>query len=93
LTFKRQFVRWLSIGKAACLIEVSLQRSSPADVQGNAMGPAAHQFGVPQFQGDYIETMLFQESYQTRLISIDHDQARSDAECIHIDPVTTNAFG
>ena len=32
-----------------CLIEVSLERSSSADVQGNAMKPTAQHFGVPQF--------------------------------------------
>ena len=81
------------MAKAVFLIEVSLQRSSSADVQGNAMGSAAKQFGVPQFQGNYIMTMLLQESYQSRLIFIDHDQVWIDAEYIHIDPVTTNTFG
>ena len=57
------------------------------------MEPAAQHFGVPQFQGDYIKTLLLQKLYERRLISIDHDQIRIDAECIHIDPVTANALG
>jgi hypothetical protein len=39
----------MSMAKAVCLIEVSLERSSSADVQGNAMEPTAQHFGVPQF--------------------------------------------
>ena len=57
------------------------------------MGSTAQQFGVPQFQGDYIKTLLLQEFYERRLISIDHDQIGIDAECIHVNPVTANAFG
>src|SRR4051812_1602365 len=57
------------------------------------MGSSAQQFGVPQLQRDYIETLLLQESYERRLISIDHDQIRINAECIHVDPVTANALG
>ena len=57
------------------------------------MEPTAQHFGVPQFQRDYIKTLLLQKFYESRLISIDHDQIRTDAECIHIDPVTANAFG
>jgi hypothetical protein len=75
------------------LIEVSLQHSGPADVQGHAMGPTAHHFGVPNFQGDDIKTLFLQQSYESRLIPVDHDQIRTNAECIHIDPVTANAFG
>jgi hypothetical protein len=56
------------------------------------MEPTTHHLGVPQFQGDYIKTLLLQKSYERRLIPIDHDQIRVDAECIHIDPVTTNGF-
>jgi hypothetical protein len=80
------------MAKAVCLIEVSLERSSSADVQGDAMEPTTHHLGVPQFQGDYIKTLLLQKSYERRLIPIDHDQIRVDAECIHIDPVTANGF-
>ena len=74
-------------------IEVSLQRSSSADIQGNAMGPTTQHFGVPQFQGDHIKTLLLQKFHERRLIPINHDQIRTDAEGIHIDPVTANAFG
>ena len=41
------------------LIEILLERSSSADIQGNAMGPPAQHLGVPQFQGDYIKSLLF----------------------------------
>ena len=41
------------------LIEISLERASSADVQGNAMRPPAQHLGVPQFQGDYIKSLLF----------------------------------
>ena len=40
------------------------------------MGPAAQHLGVPQLEGDDIETLLLQELDQGRLISIDHDQIR-----------------
>ena len=56
------------------------------------MGSTAQQFGVPQFQGNHIKTLLLQEFYQRRLISIDHDQIRIDAECIHVDPIAADAF-
>jgi hypothetical protein len=57
------------------------------------MGPAPQQFGVPQFQRDYIKPTFLQKFYQSWLISINHDQVWIDAECIHIDLVTANAFG
>ena len=91
-TLKRQSCPLVSMPKAMRLIEVSLERSSSADVQGNAMGPTPQHFGVPQFQGDYVKTLLLQKFYESRLISSDHDQIRIDAECIHVDPVTPNAF-
>src|SRR5216684_5071290 len=91
--FKRQSCPLVSMPKAMGLIEVSLELSSSADVQGNAMRPAAQHFGVAQFQGDYINTLLFQKLDESRLISIDHDQIRIDAECIHVDPVAPDAFG
>jgi hypothetical protein len=47
-------------GESAVLIEVSLERSSSSDVQGNAMGPAPQHFGVPQFYADYIKSLLLQ---------------------------------
>jgi hypothetical protein len=75
------------------LIEISLERSSSADIQGNAMGPPAQHLGVPQFQGDYIKSLLFQKSYEAGLIAIDDYQARIDAECIHVDPIAADAFG
>ena len=74
------------------LIEVSLERSRSADVQCNAMGPAAQHFGVAQFERNYIKTLLLQKFYEGRLISVDHDQIRIDAERIHIDPIAANAF-
>src|SRR5258708_5099563 len=75
------------------LIEVSLERSSPADVQGDAMEPTAHHLEMPKFQRDYIEPLPLQEFYESRLIPVDHDHIRIDAECIHIDPVAADAFG
>jgi hypothetical protein len=57
------------------------------------MEPATQHFGVPQLQADYIQTPLLQEPDQSRLILIDHDQIRADAEQIHIDPVAANALG
>jgi hypothetical protein len=77
----------------ACLIEVSLELPPSADVQGNAMRPAGQHLGVTQFQGDYIEPVLFQEPDESRLVSINYDQIRADAECIHVDPVAPHAFG
>ena len=47
-------------GESAVLIEVSLERSSSSDVQGNAMGPAPQHFGVPQFYADYVKSLLLQ---------------------------------
>ena len=64
----------LSIATAGCLIEVPLERSLAADVQGNAMEATTHHFGMTQVQGDDIETLLLQEFDQTRLVFIDHDQ-------------------
>jgi hypothetical protein len=58
LTSNVKVSRCLSMAKVLRLIEVSLQRSSSADVQGNAMGPTAQQFGVAQLQRDYIKTLL-----------------------------------
>ena len=40
-------VRWLSMRKALRLVKVSLERSSSADVQGDAMEPPAQHFGMP----------------------------------------------
>ena len=57
------------------------------------MRPTTQHLGVAQFQGDYIKPLLFQKLDQSRLISIDYDQIRTDAECVHVDPVTPNAFG
>ena len=37
--------------------------------------------------------MLLEELDERRLVSIDDDQIRIDAERIHIDPVATDAFG
>jgi hypothetical protein len=81
------------MAKSQGLIEVSLERSSSADIQGNAMGPAAHHFGVTKFQRDYIKALLFQEFYESGLITINHDQIRIDAECIHVDPISANRLG
>jgi hypothetical protein len=78
---------------ATLSIEVSLKRSSSADIQRNAMGATAHQFGVPQSERDYIKTMPLQKFDESRLIAIDHDQIGINAKRIHIDPVTSNAFG
>ena len=75
------------------LLEVSLELSPSSDVQGNAVRPTAQHFGVAQFKGNYIKTLLFQKLDEGRLISIDHDQIRANAECIHVDPVAPNAFG
>ena len=58
LTSNAKVSRCLSMAKVLRLIEVSLQRSSSADVQSNAMGPPAQQFGVAQLQRDYIKTLL-----------------------------------
>jgi len=57
------------------------------------MGPTAQHLGVPQFQRDHIETVLLQKPHESRLVSIHHDQIRIDAECVHINPVTTDTFG
>ena len=46
---------------------------------------ATHHSGVPQFKGEDIKTVLLQELDQPRLVSIDHDQIRADAEQVHID--------
>ena len=66
--------------KSGCSIEVSLESSSPADVQSNAMVPTAQHFGVPQLQVDYVKTLLLEESDQCRLIRIDHNKIRVNAE-------------
>ena len=57
------------------------------------MKSAAQHLGVPQLQADNIKTLFLQESDQTRLVLIDYDQTRIDAEDIHIDPVATDALG
>jgi len=49
LTSKVKVTRCLSMAKVLRLIEVSLQRTISADVQGDAMGSTAQQFGVTQF--------------------------------------------
>jgi hypothetical protein len=72
--------------------EVSFERSLSADVQGHAMEPATHHSGVPQFKGEDIKTVLLQELDQPRLVSIDHDQIRADAEQVHIDPGAADAL-
>ena len=44
------------------------------------MEPTAQHLGVPQFKGNYIKTLFLQKSDQTRLVLIDHDQIRINAE-------------
>ncbi len=46
--------------------------------------------GMPQFERDHIETLFFQKLDQTRVVELDHDQIRVDAEQIHIDPRTAD---
>jgi hypothetical protein len=46
------------------------------------MGPTARHFEVPQ--GSH-QALFFYELYQTRLIAINYDQIRIDAECIHVE--------
>jgi len=58
LTSIAKFVSSLGSAIAGCLIKVSLERSSSADIQGYAMEPAAQNFGVPQFQGDDIKALF-----------------------------------
>src|SRR6516162_5537724 len=78
---------------APCSIEVPLERPPAADVQGDAVGPPAQHLGVAQFQRDDVKSVLFQKLYERRLIAVDHDKVRIDAEDIHVDPVTADAFG
>ena len=74
-------------------IEISLECSCPADIQGYAMVPATQHFGVPQLQADYIKTLSLQQFDQGRLVSIDHDQVWVNTEQIHIDPLAADASG
>jgi hypothetical protein len=83
----------VKIIKAGCSIEVALERTFAADVQGDAMVPAPQHFGVSQLQADYIKTLFLQEFDQGRLVSINHDQVRVDAEQIHINPLAADASG
>src|SRR5215472_8349861 len=78
---------------APCSIEVSLERPLATDVQGDAVGPSAQHLGVAQFQRDDVKPVLFQELYERRLIAVDHDQVRIDAEGIHVNPVAADALG
>ncbi len=57
------------------------------------MESTAQHLRVPQLQWDYIKTVRFQKFDERLLILIDHDQTWIDAEHVHIDPVTANAFG
>src|SRR5689334_19541546 len=54
-------------------LEVPLECSGSADVQGDAMEPAAQQPGMAQRQGDDIETVLLQQCDESRLTAIDDD--------------------
>ena len=56
----------LGAPQAVRIIQVSLKRSSAADVQGNAMRAAARHFGVPKFERDYIEVRLLDRSTHKR---------------------------
>jgi hypothetical protein len=78
---------------AECSIEVSLERSFAANVQGYAMVPATQHFGVPQLQANHIKTLFFQQFDQGSLVSIHHDQVRVNAEQVHIDPLAADASG
>jgi len=80
LTSIVKFVSSLGIAKAGCSIKVPLERSSSADVQGYAMEPTAQHFGVSQFQGDDIKTLFLHKFDQGRLVLIDHDHIRINAE-------------
>src|SRR5262245_6756886 len=80
-------------GERAVLVEVSLERSGSSHVEGHAVEPTTQHFGVAQLYGDDVEPFLLQQLYERRLITIDHDQVRTDAECIHVDPVTPDGFG
>ena len=57
------------------------------------MKPASQQLGVPQLEGDYLESLLLQEPDQGALISIHDYRIRIDAEDVHVDPVTANQPG
>ena len=80
LTSIAKFVSSLGSAIAGCLIKVSLERSSSADVQGYAMEPTAQHFGVSQFQRNYLKTLFLHKFDQGRLVVIDHDQIRINAE-------------
>ena len=56
------------------------------------MEAASQHFGVPQLEPDDINTLLFQQLDQSRLVLINHDQIRADAEQVHVDPFATNAL-
>ena len=76
---------WLSV-------EISLECSCPADIQGDAMKPATQHFGMPQLERDDIYALLLQQLDQCRLVLSTTDQVRVDAEQVHIDPLAANAL-
>jgi hypothetical protein len=74
-------------------VEVLLESSGPANVQGGAMETTPQHPGVSQLEPDDINTLLLQQLDQSRLVPIHHDQVRVDAEQVHIDPLAANAPG
>src|SRR3974377_1634095 len=90
-----RFERFVSLSfgteTPGCSAEVSLQRSSSADVQRHAMESTAQHLGVPELKRDDIEALLLQEPDQSGLVCIDHDQIGIESEQIHIDPIAANA--
>ena len=57
------------------------------------MGSTAQQLGMPQFQWDDVKTVLLEKLDEGGLVSVDDNQIGTDTECIHIDPIATDAFG
>ena len=56
------------------------------------MEPTAQHLGVPQLQRNDIYAVPLEDLDQHLLVSISHDQIRTDAEDIHVDPLAADAL-
>src|SRR6516162_10062877 len=56
------------------------------------MGSAAQQLGMPQSQWDDVKAALLEKLDERRLVSVDDNQIRANAERVHVDPIAADAI-